>query len=261
MKSAFAVFAGVILLAGQAFGAEDQLLKSKKDKISYTIGVASGNNLKQQSIDIDPDIMAKGLKDSMSGGKLLMTDEEMREVMTTFRKEMAIRQLETMAEKNRKEGDAFLAENRKREGVTTLPSGLQYQVLTEGKGKNPKPTDTVVAHYRGTLLNGTEFDSSYLRQEPASINLDTVIKGWREALPLMKEGAKWRLFIPSDLAYGENGTSAIEPNSTLIFEVELISVLKEAAAQAPAKPGAKSTKPAAKTQKPAAKTVNPAEGK
>jgi FKBP-type peptidyl-prolyl cis-trans isomerase FklB len=258
MKSVVAAFAVIILLSGQAFGADDQLLKNPKDKLSYTIGVASGNNLKQQSIDIDPDIMAKGLKDSLSGGKTILTDEEMREVMTAFRKEMAIKQIETMAEKNKKEGDAFLVENRKREGVTTLPSGLQYRVLTEGKGKSPKATDTVVVHYRGTLLNGTEFDSSYQRKEPANITIDSVIKGWKEALPLMKEGAKWQLVIPSDLAYGENGNRSIEPNSTLIFDVELISVLKEAAAQAPVQPGAKSAKPETKSSKPATKSTKPA---
>jgi FKBP-type peptidyl-prolyl cis-trans isomerase len=264
MKSAFAVFTGVILLAGQAFGADEQLLKSQKDKISYTIGVSSGNNLKQQSIDVDPDIMARGLKDSLSGGKTLLTDQEMREAMTAFQKEMAIKQVEkreAMAEKNKKEGEAFLAENKKKEGVTTLPSGLQYEVLTEGKGNSPKLTDTVVAHYRGTLLNGTEFYSSYKSNERANIKVDSIIKGWKEAFPLMKEGAKWRLFIPADLAYGENGAGPIEPNSTLIFEIELISVPEEAAAPAPAKPGAKSLKPATKTQKPATKISKPAEGK
>jgi FKBP-type peptidyl-prolyl cis-trans isomerase FklB len=254
----FAGFAGIILLAGQAFGADDQPLTSPKDKLSYTIGVSSGINLKRQSIDVDPDIMAKGLKDSFSGGKFLLTDEEMREVMMTLQKEMAAKQLVAMVENNKKDGEAFLAENKKKEGVTTLPSGLQYRVLREGKGKSPKQTDTVVVHYRGTLLNGTEFDSSYKRNEPAGIKLDSVIKGWKEALPLMKEGAKWELVIPSEMAYGESGNRFIEPNSTLIFEVELISVLKEGAAPAPAKPEAKSSKPASKTPKPAAK---PAEGK
>jgi FKBP-type peptidyl-prolyl cis-trans isomerase FklB len=257
MKSAFAVFTGIVLLTGQGFGADDQPLRSQKEKLSYAIGVASGNNLKRQSIDVDPEIMARGLKDSLSGGKTLLTDQEMQEVLTAFQKEMNAKQLEAtkeqaagqlkaMAEKNRKEGEAFLVENRKKEGVTTLPSGLQYRVLREGKGRSPRLTDTVVAHYRGTLLNDTEFDSSYKRNEPVSFRLDAVIKGWQEALPLMKEGAKWQLVIPPDLAYGENGSRSIEPNSTLIFEVELISVLREGAAPAPAKPGAK---PAAKPAK------------
>jgi FKBP-type peptidyl-prolyl cis-trans isomerase FklB len=254
MKSAFAVFTGIILLVGQAFGADEQFLKSQKDKVSYTIGISSGKNLMQQSIDIDPDIMARGLKDGLSGGTTLLTEQEMREVMTAFRKEMAVKQLETIAEINKKAGEAFLAENRKREGVKTLPSGLQYQVLREGKGKSPKLTDTIIAHYRGTLLNGKDFDSSYVRNEPVNIKLDAVIKGWREALPLMKEGAKWQLFIPSDLAYGENGTKSIEPNSTLLFEVELIKVSADPAvpSQATTKPEAKSTKSGEKSSKPAA---------
>lgn len=267
MKSPFAVFTGILLLAGQAFGADAQPLASQRDKVSYTIGVASGSNLKQQSIDIDPDIMARGLKDSFSGGKTLLTDQEMQEVMATLRKEMdarklettkemAVKQLQAMVEKNKKEGEDFLEENRKREGVTTLPSGLQYKVLTAGKGKSPKPADTVVAHYRGTLVNGTEFDSSYKRNEPSHIKVDSVIKGWQEALSLMQEGAKWQLFIPSGLAYGETGNRFIEPNSALIFEVELISVVKDAAAQAPEKAKTKPSKPAVKPPSP-----KPAAGK
>jgi FKBP-type peptidyl-prolyl cis-trans isomerase FklB len=265
MKSAFAVFAGILLLAGQVYGAEDTALKSQRDKVSYTIGVYSGNNLKQQAIDIDPDIMVKGIKDSLSGEKALLTDQEMREVMSAFQKDLASKQAEkrnALAEKNKKEGEAFLAENKKKEGVKTLSSGLQYQVLQEGKGKSPKATDTVVAHYRGTLINGTEFDSSYQRNEPASLRLNSVIKGWTEALTLMKEGAKWRLFIPADLAYGENGAGPIEPNAALIFEVDLISVIQETAAPSQtAKPGAKSSKPGEKSSNPAAKPSKPAAGK
>jgi FKBP-type peptidyl-prolyl cis-trans isomerase FklB len=264
MKLALVV-AGILLWAGQVLGAEDMTLKSQKDKVSYTIGIQSGNNLKQQFIDIDPDIMAKGIKDSLSGGKLLLTDQEMREVMTAFQKEMAIKQmsqLEAMAEKNKKEGDTFLAENKKKEGVKTLPSGLQYQVLREAKGKSPKPTDTVVVHYRGTRLNGSEFDSSYQRNEPATIKLDSVIRGWREALPLMKEGAKWQLFIPPDLAYGEKGAGPIEPNSVIIFEVELISVGQATAAPSQTtKPEVKSSKSGETSSKPAAKPSKPAAGK
>jgi FKBP-type peptidyl-prolyl cis-trans isomerase len=263
MKSAFAVFTGIILLVGQAFGADEQFLKSQKDKVSYIIGISSGKNLKQQSIDIDPDIMAKGLKDGLSGGNTLLTEQEIREVMTAFRKEMAIKQLVTMAEKNKKDGEVFLAENRKREGVKTLPSGLQYLVLREGKGKSPKLTDTLIVHYRGTLLNGKDFDSSYVRNEPVNIKLEEAIKGWREALLLMKEGAKWQLFIPPDLAYGENGTRSIEPNSTLLYEVELIKVSADLAvpSQATTKPEAKSTKRGEKSSKPEAKPSKPATGK
>ncbi|MCX5839768.1 MAG: FKBP-type peptidyl-prolyl cis-trans isomerase [Deltaproteobacteria bacterium] len=264
MKSVCVVFTGILLLAGSVLGAEDTALKSQRDKVSYAIGVYSGNNLKQQSVDIDPDIMVKGIKDSLSGGKTLLTDQEMQEVMAVFQKDMTAKQAEkrnALAEKNMKEGEAFLAENKKKEGVKTLPSGLQYKVIQAGTGKNPKATDGVVAHYRGTRIDGTEFDSSYRRNEPATFKLDKVIKGWTEALLMMKEGAKWQIFIPSNLAYGENGAGPIEPNATLIFDVELIKI--HAAAAAPSqttKPGAKSSKPEEKSSKPAAKPSKPAAG-
>jgi|WetSurMetagenome_2_1015567.scaffolds.fasta_scaffold204232_2 FKBP-type peptidyl-prolyl cis-trans isomerase FklB len=266
MKSVFVVFTGILLLAGQAFGAADTVLKNQKDKVSYTIGVYSGKNLKQQSVDIDPDIMVKGLKDSLSGGKTLLTDQEMQEVMAVFQKDMTAKQAEnrkTQGEKNKKEGEAFLAENQKKEGVKTLQNGLQYKVIQEGKGKSPKATDIVVAHYRGTRIDGTEFDSSYQRKEPATFQLDKVIKGWKEALLLMKEGAKWQIFIPSELAYGENGAGPIEPNAVLIFDVELIKIEADSASpsQTITKPGTKSSKPAEKSPKPAAKTSKPAAGK
>jgi FKBP-type peptidyl-prolyl cis-trans isomerase len=265
MKSAIIVFAGILLLAGQALGADDALLKSQKDKVSYTIGVYTGNNLKQQSIDIDTDIMVKGIKDSLSGGKMLLTNQELREAMAVFQKDMAAKQMEkrnALAEKNKKEGEAFLAENKKKEGVKTLPSGLQYKVIQEGTGKSPKETDTVVAHYRGTRIDGTEFDSSYQRDEPATFKLNNVIKGWTEALLMMKEGAKWQIFIPSNLAYGENGSGPIEPNATLIFEAELINIVADPAAPSQTTtPGTKSSTPAVKSSKPAAKPSKPAAGK
>jgi FKBP-type peptidyl-prolyl cis-trans isomerase FklB len=174
------------------------------------------------------DIFAKGLKDSISGGNLQMTEQEIQETLKTFQQALAAKQAEKskqLADSNRKEGEAFLSENKKKEGVKTLPSGLQYKMLTEGSGKMPKETDTVTTHYRGTLLDGTEFDSSFKRGQPASFPVNGVIKGWTEALQLMKEGSKWQLFIPSDLAYGERGAGGqIGPNATLIFEVELISI-------------------------------------
>ena len=265
MKSVFVVFAGILLLAGQAFGAENTALQSQKDKVSYAIGVYSGKNLKQQSVDVDADIMVKGIKDGLSGGKTLLTDQEMQEVMTAFQKELTAKQAEkrkAMAEKNKKEGEAFLAENRKKEGVKTLPSGLQYKVIQEGTGKTPKATDSIVAHYRGTRLDGTEFDSSLKRNQPATFKLDNVIQGWREAILMMKEGAKWQIFIPSNLAYGENGAGPIEPNAALIFDVELIKIEAEPAVPPQAaKPVTKSSQPAEKSSKPAAKTSKPAAGK
>lgn len=219
---------GIFLLAGHA-NAEDQIsLKSQKEKISYIIGMDIGNNLKKQSIDVDPDIFFKGLKDALSGGKPLMSEGEVREVTTAFRQEIMSRQAEEakkLSGKNKKEGDAFLAENSRKEGIKTLPSGLQYKVITGGTGRLPKATDVVNVNYRGTLIDGTEFDSSYKRGQPATFPVNGVIPGWTEALQLMKEGAKWQLFIPANLAYGEKGAgNIIGPNATLIFEVELISI-------------------------------------
>jgi len=228
MKSVWMVVLAVLVIAGSAVAEEQSALKSEKDKISYIIGLDIGSNLKKQGADIDPDTFLKGLKDGLSGNKSLLSENEIREVTTAFRQEMAKKQAEEakkLAEKNKKEGEAFLEENKKKEGVKTLPSGLQYKVITEGSGKSPKESDTVTVNYRGTFLDGTEFDSSYKRGEPATFPVKGVIAGWVEALPLMKEGAKWQLFIPSGLAYGETGAGgAIGPNATLIFEVELISI-------------------------------------
>jgi FKBP-type peptidyl-prolyl cis-trans isomerase FklB len=247
MKAVLVGLAIIFLLADQVLGASDPALKNQKDKLSYTIGVSTGKNLKKQFVDIDLDMMMKGLKDGLSGGKTLLTGKEMDEVMNALQNDIAARRKEitkALAEKNKKEETTFFAENKKKEGVKTLPSGLQYKVLKEGKGKSPKATDTVIAHYRGSLLDGTEFDSSYQRNEPSSIDLKHVIKGWIEAIPLMKEGAKWQLFIPSALAYGENGGGLIEPNAALVFEVELISVNKGSASPSPT-PGEKTSKPGA----------------
>jgi FKBP-type peptidyl-prolyl cis-trans isomerase FklB len=204
------------------------VLKSQKDKISYIIGMDIGRNLQKGSIDFDPDILAKGIKDALSGGKPLLTEQEIRETTAVFQKQLMAKQEEVakkLGEKNKKEGEAFLAENKKKEGVKTLPSGLQYKAIKEGTGKKPKITDTVTTHYRGTLIDGIEFDSSYRRGKPASFPVNGVIPGWTEALQLMGEGAKWQLFVPPNLAYGERGAGRdIGPNATLIFEIELISI-------------------------------------
>jgi len=217
----FVAVLGIVLLAGQ-LGAQN--LKSQKEKMSYIIGLDMGKNLKNQSIDIDQAALAKGIKDALSGGKSSLTDEEIRQTMAVFQQEMMARS-QALGEKNKKEGEAFLAENKKKQGVITLPSGLQYKVVSAGKGKKPKPTDTVTVQYRGTLIDGTEFDSSYRRGQPATFPVNGVIPGWTEALGLMQEGAKWQIFVPSNLAYGEKGAGGqIGPNATLIFEVELISI-------------------------------------
>ncbi len=221
MKLQLLVALGVVLLVSQVSAQEKPALKNQKEKISYILGVDIGNNLKRQSIDIDLDILAKGIKDILSGGKTLLTEQEVSETMAAFQKEMIAK----LGEKNKAEGEAFLAENKKKEGVKTLPSGLQYKVIKAGTGKKPKVTDTVTTHYRGTLMNGTEFDSSYRRGQPVSFQVIGVIPGWTEALQLMEEGAKWQLFIPSNLAYGERGAGRdIGPNATLVFEIELLSI-------------------------------------
>jgi len=226
MKKLVVALVGVALMTGCA--SEKVTLKEQKDKVSYSIGLNIGNNLKAQSIDVDPTVLAQGIKDAMAGGKLLMTNKEVQETMTAFQKEIMIKQMEkakTAGEKGKKEGEAFLAENKKKEGVKTLPDGLQYKIIKEGAGKMPKATDTVTVNYRGALIDGTEFDSSIKRGQPASFPVNGVIAGWTEALQMMKVGSKWQLFIPSNIAYGEQGSPpVIGPNATLIFEVELLGI-------------------------------------
>jgi FKBP-type peptidyl-prolyl cis-trans isomerase FklB len=199
-----------------------------KDKVSYCIGLTMGSSWKKQALDVNPDMVAKGLKEGLSDAKPVITDEEVRQTLMDFQKEMTTKQQEkakVLGEKNKKDGEAFLAENKKKDGVKVTASGLQYIVEKEGSGAMPKATNTVVANYRGTLLDGTEFDSSYKRNEPAEFPVDGLIKGWTEALQLMKPGAKFKLFIPSELAYGEQGAGdKIGPNATLIFELELVEI-------------------------------------
>jgi FKBP-type peptidyl-prolyl cis-trans isomerase FklB len=217
----------IVLLTSVVYAEENSVLKTQRDKLSYGIGMQIGNSLKSQSIDIDPDILSQAIKDMLSAKKPLMSDEEFRETMEGFRNDMMAKQMQRMkeiADKNKKDGEAFLAENKKKEGVITLPSGLQYKVIKEGTGDTPKTTDTVTVNYRGTLIDGTEFDSSERHGQAATFKANAVIPGWTEALQLMKVGSKWQLFIPSDLAYGEHSPSReIGPNSTLIFDVELLS--------------------------------------
>ncbi len=209
-------------------------LTTRTQKFSYAlgmnIGTGLGGNLKKQSVEFDPNLVSQGLKDAMAGGKTRLTPEEaqtvLNEVLTEVRKEQQ-EKMQQAGVANNTEGEAFLAENKRKEGVVTLPSGLQYKVLTAGTGPKPTASDSVVCNYRGTLINGTEFDSSYKRGQPATFGVGQVIKGWTEALQLMPVGSKWQLFIPSSLAYGEQGAGGgqIGPNSTLIFEVELLSIV------------------------------------
>jgi FKBP-type peptidyl-prolyl cis-trans isomerase FklB len=217
-------------------------LKDQKDKVSYSIGMDIGRNIKRQNLELNVDALSAGIRDAISGGKTALTDDEAREVMNAYRTEMQAKQ-QSMAkeqgDKNKKEGEAFLAENQKKDGVKThtvkLPSGtnavLQYKVVTAGSGPKPSTNDTVITHYRGTLIDGTESDSSYKRGEPATFPVTGVIKGWTEALLLMPVGSKWQLFIPSELAYGERGAGRqIGPNSTLIFDIELVGIQDKAEA-------------------------------
>lgn len=228
MKPVALVILWVLLFVSQGYTQQKAQLKTPKDSVSYSIGVNIGKNFKQQSIDVNPDLLARGIKDVITGSRTQLTDEQVQSILTTFQKEMMAKQEETMmalAKKNKKDGEVFLAENREKEGVITLASGLQYKVLTMGTGKKPKATDTVTVNYRGTFIDGTEFDNSYRRGEPATFALNGVIKGWMEALQLMSVGSKWQVWIPSELAYGERGAGqVIPPNATLVFEVELLSV-------------------------------------
>ena len=224
-----ATLTSLTLLASGLQAADKITLKDQKDKLSYSIGMNIGSSLKRQTVEVNLEALTQGIKDSLSGGKALMTEEEVQNTMMELQKQMMAKmeaQNKMEGEDNKKKGEVFLAANKKKEGVKTLPSGLQYKVIKDGTGKIPKATDMVTTHYRGTLIDGTEFDSSYKRNEPASFPVNGVIKGWTEALQLMKEGAKWQLFIPAELAYGERGApgSPIGPNSTLVFDIELISV-------------------------------------
>jgi FKBP-type peptidyl-prolyl cis-trans isomerase FklB len=208
-------------------------LTTRKDKFSYALGMNIGNGYKQglekQSVEFDANLIAQGVKDALSGAKTRLTEDEAKAVLTEVQNEVNKQRQEKMKEaaaKNKTEGEAFLAANKSKDGVVTLPSGLQYKILTAGTGPKPTASDQVVCNYRGTLINGTEFDSSYKSGKPATFGVGQVIKGWTEALQLMPVGSKWQLFVPSDLAYGERGAGAqIGPNDTLIFEVELLSIV------------------------------------
>jgi FKBP-type peptidyl-prolyl cis-trans isomerase FklB len=218
----------MVLLTGYVFGQEPPKLEDQKDRLSYALGTELGNQFRRQSVEINPDIFVQGLKDALTGAPALLTELEVRALISELQIQIKKKQdaaAKELGDKNRKEGEAFLAANKDKDGVVTLPSTLQYKVLKAGDGTKPTIDDTVVCHYRGTLIDGTEFDSSHKRGQPATFPLKKVIKGWTEALQLMPTGSKWQLFIPPALAYGERGTgNVIGPNATLIFEVELLSI-------------------------------------
>jgi FKBP-type peptidyl-prolyl cis-trans isomerase len=227
MKLRLLAMVFIVFTAAASMAQEAPALKSPKEKVSYGIGTDIAKGFKQRGLDLDVEMLIKGLRDGYTGGKLLMTDDEIRDSLIAYQKELQQKEtaaLTAQAEKNKTEGEAFLAANKTKEGVVTLPSGLQYKILKAGNGKLPVDTDTVLVHYQGTLINGTIFDSSIKRGEPISLSPREVIPGWKEALKLMPVGSKWQLFISPSLAYGSQPNGPIEPNSVLIFEVELLSI-------------------------------------
>jgi len=241
------------------------VLKTEKDKASYAIGMNIGKglaeNMKKDQVEVNNDILLRGLKDALAGNKSLLTDEQIQAALTTLQNDLRKHQQElhdAEVAKNSSAGTAFLAANKAKPGVVTLPSGLQYKIITEGNGPKPTANDVVICNYKGTLIDGTEFDSSYKRGKPASIPVGRVIKGWTEALQMMPVGSKWQLYIPPTLGYGEAGTNGgpIGPNATLIFEVELMSIQPKGEAKpAPATETAPEAQP--KTQPEAAPEAKP----
>jgi len=227
MKLALVILLNTILLSGVASAGENPDLEAKKGKLSYSVGYQVGGDFVRQGQDINPEVLLKGIQDAMAGNDPRMSKKEMRTTLTNLQKSVAEAQKQKMldrAEKNLSAGKAFLQENAKKEGIRTLPSGLQYKMIKQGTGKTPGENDTVTVHYTGTFINGAEFDSSYKRKKPATFPVNGVIDGWTEALLMMQEGSKWMLYIPPELAYSDKRAGSIEPNSTLIFDVELISV-------------------------------------
>ncbi len=226
------------MLAAVGTAQESSRLKTQKEKVSYALGLDLGNQFSKMSVDVDPAILGQGLKDALSGGKALLTEAEVRAAISELQTELKKKQAEAgkgtdderkaelglLAAYNKSTGDKFLAQNQKKEGVTILASGLQYKILNRGEGRKPTLEDTVVCHYVGKLLDGTEFDDSYKRNQPMTFAVKGVIKGWTEALLLMPVGSKWQLIVPPQLAYGETGSGAVGPNATLIYEVELLAV-------------------------------------
>jgi FKBP-type peptidyl-prolyl cis-trans isomerase FklB len=232
----------VFSLASLSFGQDKAQLKDLKDKVSYSVGLNVGSNFKKQGQDLNPEALLAGVKDALSGKTPALTENELKETMEAWSKQMEDKQ-KVAGEKNAADATKFLAENKKKDGVKTTASGLQYKVIKEGTGAPPKETDTVAVNYRGTLINGTEFDSSYKRGQPATFPVNGVIKGWTEALQLMKPGSKYQLFIPADLAYGPRAAGPdITPNSALIFEVEMLEVKPAAGSTGPSAPPSPSSR-------------------
>jgi FKBP-type peptidyl-prolyl cis-trans isomerase FklB len=227
MKSLNCLLAGAaIALAFEIQAAEEKPLTSQKEKASYGVGINVGKSFKSDLIDLDVEAFFRGFKDALAGARPAVTEAELEQAMNALRADVS-RKSEERVTSNRKAGEDLLAKNKDDKKITVEPSGVQYAVLKEGNGPIPKATDTVKVHYRGTLVDGTEFDSSYKRNEPATFAVNQVIKGWTEVLQKMKVGSKWKIFVPSDLAYGDEGRPpVIPPASTLIFEIELLGIEK-----------------------------------
>ena len=228
MKSLLISVACLVLISCQGNTQDKVELKTTKDSVSYGIGTDIGKNLKAQEIEVNSQALAKGISDAMAGGKMMLTDVQIQECMTNFQRDLVAKQhakAQELGEKYKKEGDAFLASNKSKEGIKTTASGLQYKVEKMGDGPKPKADQTVTVNYRGTLIDGTEFDNSYKRGEPATFQLTAVVKGWIEGLQLMPTGSKFTFYIPPELGWGASGAgSGVPPNATVIFEIELISV-------------------------------------
>lgn len=229
MKLVAAAVMGLAISATHA-AANAPSLTSELDKLSYSIGIDIGKNFKRQGIEVNSEVMAKGMQDGMSGDKSLLTDQQMKDVLNNFQKQLMAKrtaELNQKAEKNKEKGEAFLKENKKKEGVVALPSGLQYKIVTAGTGDKPSKKDTVTVEYTGKLLDGQVFDSTEKTGKPATFKLSQVIPGWTEALQLMPAGSTWEIYVPADLAYGSRSVGGpIGPNETLIFNIHLMSVKK-----------------------------------
>ncbi len=227
-KLALLIFLAALMGCQKTAEKKAVMPQTKQEMISYSIGMDVGESFLKQKLDLLPEFVAEGIEHGLSGQEPLLPKEQRDSLMNVFQEEMMNKQAsdrQALGEKNKIEGEAFLAANKEKEGVITTPSGLQYKVIVEGKGPIPKADDVVETHYRGTLINGQEFDSSYKRGQTASFPVSRVIKGWTEALQMMKVGSKWQLFVPPDLGYGASGAGQdIGPNATLIFDIELIGI-------------------------------------
>jgi len=227
------ILACFLLLAPSHLFADDPApaLETQQDKESYSIGYQVGLSMKNDGVEVNFEKLIQGLRDAIDGNAPLLSEEEMKKLIVDRKKvarEVEMRRVQEQRVKNAEEAEKFLEENKKKAGIKTTESGLQYKVLVEGNGTTPRPEDSVTVNYRGMFIDGTEFDSSYIKGEPMTTRTDSVIKGWIEALQMMKEGSKWQIFVPPDLAYGRNGLGTrIPPNKVLVFEIELLSIKKE----------------------------------